>query len=246
LETLLLAACAFFGFLIASMPSKEVPNPDLDKHFEVSDPDVIQVTQDVEREEDDEPDLVTVPYGKKEHATRMGGQIFGILCWLLIPFQPAQDTPPLDGPYSIFLQYLGLVVTALSAGLMAVAAAPNLGAPKLNLGIVREFKRGGLYNLMRFPVHFSIIVLYLGLAMVNRAAVPIYITPLIPYTMWRMLVNEDALRRADFGPAYEGYQKRLPALAPVPVIGVMILVWAAGAGLAYSDIAANVPLDTGW
>ncbi|MBZ0253284.1 MAG: hypothetical protein K8I02_08090 [Candidatus Methylomirabilis sp.] len=175
------------------------------------------------------------PYGGQDNAVRVIGSGLGLLFWLAIPFEPFYASMPLEGAGYKALQFLGLVSAALGAGVTVAGVLANAGAPRMNLGVKRAMPAGGVYALVRYPVYLGAILLYLGLAMMNRRLIPICMAPLFPLSLLRHMVTEDASNHAMFGPDYADYRAKTPALFPFPVNLVAGGLYLAGLFIALTD-----------
>lgn len=98
--------------------------------------------------------------------------------------------------------------TLIIAGL-TLAALATCAAGRTDLEAPDQIVTHGPYALSRHPMYVAWTALYVGTALVGRAAWPLRLTPLLAWLIHRDTAREEQRLIAAFGPAYASYRQRV-------------------------------------
>jgi len=96
----------------------------------------------------------------------------------------------------------------LIIGGLTLAALATRAAGRTNLAAPDQIVTDGPYALSRHPMYVAWTALYVGTALVNRAAWPLLLTPLLAWLTHRVVSREEQRLIEAFGPTYVAYQQR--------------------------------------
>jgi protein-S-isoprenylcysteine O-methyltransferase Ste14 len=97
----------------------------------------------------------------------------------------------------------------LIIGGLTLAALATCAAGRTDLEAPDQIVTDGPYALSRHPMYVAWTALYVGLALVGRAAWPLLLTPLLAWLTHRDVSREEQRLVDAFGPTYVAYQQRV-------------------------------------
>lgn len=132
---------------------------------------------------------------------------------------PFASLSRLPGPLALALA-TSAVVLALASAMFAIWAQRTLGREWSFSARLVEGHRlvtRGPYALVRHPIYSAMCGLWLAtaLAVARPWGIALGLVPMIVGTMIRVK-SEDALLRGAFGPQFDGWARRVPAVLPMP------------------------------
>jgi protein-S-isoprenylcysteine O-methyltransferase Ste14 len=145
-----------------------------------------------------------------------------LLLWVVITFSfyaaGWAETPGLEMPFrhyplriaAVALMLLGLVVRIVAIATLGKAFSANVA-----IRSAQALQRSGLYSLVRHPSYLGMEIIFLavGIGAHNWGAVAVIITLPTAAVLYRIHVEEIALRSA-FGAEYDAYAKTTKRLIP--------------------------------
>jgi protein-S-isoprenylcysteine O-methyltransferase Ste14 len=116
------------------------------------------------------------------------------------------------------VEAIGAAMTVASV-LLLVWARLSLGEMWAGRPMVQErheLRTGGPYRLVRHPIYTGLLGMVLGSAMVSGfGMLTAVVLCALAWLLWRVRV-EDGMMAATFGDRFREYQRRVPALFPLP------------------------------
>ncbi len=112
--------------------------------------------------------------------------------------------------------WLGAALT-LAGLLFAVWARVHLGenwSGTVTIKQNHELITSGPYRFVRHPIYSGLLLAFMGSALARAEWRGALAVVLVFWALWRKLRIEEQRMREQFGPAYEQYAKRTPALIP--------------------------------
>jgi protein-S-isoprenylcysteine O-methyltransferase Ste14 len=97
----------------------------------------------------------------------------------------------------------------LVIGGVTLAALATRAAGRTDLAAPDQIVTDGPYALSRHPMYVAWTAIYVGTALVGRAAWPLLLTPLLAWLTHRDVSREEQRLIDAFGPAYVAYQQRV-------------------------------------
>jgi protein-S-isoprenylcysteine O-methyltransferase Ste14 len=97
----------------------------------------------------------------------------------------------------------------LIIGGLTLAALATRAAGRTNLAAPDQIVTDGPYALSRHPMYVAWTALYVGAALVGRAAWPLLLSPLLAWLTHRDVSREEQRLIEVFGPTYVAYQQRV-------------------------------------
>jgi protein-S-isoprenylcysteine O-methyltransferase Ste14 len=123
-------------------------------------------------------------------------------------------------PDACLLRWPPYAVFATAGGILLALGVPMWLTAIIS--VMRAYKRdelvtSGVFGLVRHPVYSAIIVLALpGIALLTRSW-PLFLMPLVAYTVFKLLIHrEDEYLDRRFGRAYLDYRARVNEVIPIP------------------------------
>jgi len=105
---------------------------------------------------------------------------------------------------------VGIVILVISGYLAVTSIYVVFGKQEESKGVIRK----GLYGIMRHPMYFSEILLYLGLLIFNISVTAAFVWVLAILFLRSISRYEEKLLVARFGKEYEDYMKQVPMWIP--------------------------------
>ena len=112
--------------------------------------------------------------------------------------------------------WLGAALT-LAGLLLAVWARAHLGANWSGTVTIKqnhELITSGPYRFVRHPIYSGLLLAFVGTALARAEWRGVLAVVLVVWALWRKLRTEEQRMREHFGPAYDEYARRTPALIP--------------------------------
>jgi len=72
----------------------------------------------------------------------------------------------------------------------------------------------GPYRFVRHPIYSGLLLAFVGTALARAEWRGVLAVVLVVWALWRKLRTEEQRMREHFGPAYDEYARRTPALIP--------------------------------
>ena len=102
-----------------------------------------------------------------------------------------------------------LAGSPLLIGGLTLAALATCAAGRTDLAGPEQIVTHGPYALSRHPMYVAWTAIYVGTALVRRAAWPLLLTPLLARLVHREVYREEQRLIDAFGPTYLAYQQRV-------------------------------------
>lgn len=136
---------------------------------------------------------------------------------LLLSFVPAEVWRSVTDRQPV-VQAVGAALVVASSLLMVWArlVLGDMWAGRPMVQEDHELRTGGPYQMVRHPIYTGFIGAVLGMTMLSGfGELLVVLVAVAGWLLWRVRV-EDRMMVAVFGDRYRSYQRRVPALLPVP------------------------------